>query len=83
MRKELERLQQMEVELDRQIEQATHNRPDTAERREMLGLSAELKREVAERNAELTKFKDLDPDVFEEKSTTGFWHSAMAMSLIM
>lgn len=68
MKKELERFQQAELDLSKQIDQATCNRPDTAERREMLTTLAELKKDVAERNAELAKFRDLDPDVFEEKS---------------
>lgn len=75
MRRELERLQQVELEVTKQIEQATHNRPDTVERREMLATMAELKKDVAERNSELAKFKDLDPDVFEEKSTSTAYYN--------
>lgn len=73
MRRELERLQQVETDVSKQIEQATRGRPDTAERQGMLVLLAELKGELAERNAELAKFKDLDPDVFEERSMHITW----------
>lgn len=68
MQGEVNKLKELKAEADEQIKLAKAGRKDGEERENLMVMLKELERTFATKSEELEQFKEMDPDLFEQKS---------------